>query len=95
MKKVVYKYEIPPADPVTLDLPVGAVPLHFAAQNNRMMLWALVNPKRAETKKRYFRLAGTGHPITDEFEDLKYIGTCQLDGGALIFHLFELVPYPF
>lgn len=58
------------------------------------MVWALVNPEEP-TERRPFRLAGTGHPIDYEADDLRFVGSFQLDGGTLIFHLFEIVTGPF
>ena len=98
----VYKYEIPAEDEFTIDLPAGAQPLSFQEQHGAGCMWALVDPE-ARTTKRRFRLAGTGHPI--EYAEpagvpyrsppnigaLRFVGTAQFRGGALVFHLFEVL----
>ncbi len=84
----VYKYLVPLEDEPVLELPKGAQVLSFQVQHERMVLYALVNPD-ARHEKRRFRLAGTGHPIDAELP-LRFIGTVQLHGGALVFHLFEI-----
>lgn len=89
MKKV-FKYDIAITDYQTIEMPQGAELLKVDNQNGRIELWALVDPN-AETEKRKFRLAGTGHKITDEeASKLRYVGTCILAGGGLVFHLFEI-----
>jgi hypothetical protein len=84
----VYKYEVPLADDFAIEMPMGAQILSFQVQNGGPVLWALVDPD-ARHMKRHFRLAGTGHKIDQAPADLRFIGTVQLQGGALVFHLFE------
>lgn len=84
----VYKYEVPFVDKFTLDLPMGAQCLSFQEQHGKATLWALVDPTAALIG-RHFRLAGTGHQIEHDGRDLRFIGTAQFHGGALVFHLFE------
>ncbi len=86
----VYKYEITTddGDIVTVTMPHGAEPKFFAAQNDNMFVWAVVD-KKAQPAKHKFRIAGTGHELTYS-ESRNYIGTAMLRGGALVFHLFDL-----
>jgi len=86
----IWKYDIPVEDMFMLDLPENAKILTVQTQHLKPVLWCLVDPKK-QMKTRCFRLAGTGHLITQEEGDLKYIGTFQIRDGALIFHLFEIV----
>lgn len=51
------------------------------------MLWALVDPQ-ADTTVRRFAVHGTGHPGVDATGT--YVGTYQLAGGQLVFHVFEV-----
>lgn len=51
------------------------------------MMWALVDPEAPKAKRGFVTL-GTGHKFP-EAERFHFIGTFQLDEGALIFHLFE------
>ena len=85
--QTVWKYEINSDDYVSLNLPLGAKPLEVQKQHGHVYLWCLVDPQQTIHEKRTFRLAGTGHPIKDNVD---FIGTFQLDGGALVFHLFEV-----
>ncbi len=89
MTTAVWKFEIPIQDEFVIEMP-AAVPLHFATQHGIPTLWALVDPN-AVAYPVTFRLAGTGHPILAPRECLRYIGTCFLNDGALVFHLFQVV----
>ena len=87
MRKTIWKYDVPIEDYFEINMPKDAQILTIQTQNGEPKLWALVNPDNA-TEKRIFRHSGTGHPITDN--NMDYIGTYQLHGGELIFHVFEV-----
>ena len=89
MIKTVWKFEIVPNEIIQIGMPKGAEVLSVDTQFDQPCLWALVVPKR-EVEIRKFRMAGTGHKITDN-GNLKFIGTFQMLGGQLIFHLFEIL----
>lgn len=84
----VFKYPIPLEDHFELELPEVNRVLKVDVQLNRPMLWVLVDPTR-KTEPSKFRLAGTGHEIADGDYN-EYIGSFQLSGGSLIFHLFRI-----
>lgn len=86
----VYKYSVPAADCFELDLPTGAQILTVKTQYGKSQLWALVDPE-AKTQKRIFRLAGTGHAVTEPSEKLAYIDTILLFDDSLVLHLFEVL----
>ena len=85
--RTVYKYELIIDDYIEISTHRGAETLTVQMQENTICLWMLVDPSLPE-EKRTFRMAGTGHPISES--RLKYVGTFQLLNGKLIFHLFEL-----
>ena len=87
--KRVYKYVVYMGDYMNVELPEGAEILTVQAQYDEPHIWALVNPD-APMVTRKFRLLGTGHPTEDDVSQDNYIGTFQLNGGGLVFHLFEL-----
>lgn len=88
MKKV-FKYTLEFSDHIVLELPVGAEILHFGIQDDVLRIWALVDPT-VEKEIRKFRLAGTGHPITEPDSELNFIGTVIMRNGLLVWHLFEI-----
>ncbi len=88
----VWKFSVPVEDEFSLIMPRGAKILHFDTQHEAPTLWALVDPSAELADPRRFRFAGTGHRIvTREGDELCYIGTSQMLGGNLAFHLFEIV----
>jgi len=70
-------------------MPVNAQILTVQIQNGEPFIWALVNPT-GELFPYKFRLAGTGHEI-NESSNMSYIGSFQMRGGALVFHLFKFI----
>lgn len=88
----VFKYPVPVADLFELEMPKDAQILTVQIQGEDIQMWALVDPE-SPTELRQFRLAGTGHSISVKHTVKRYIGTFQIRGGRLVFHLFE-VSYP-
>lgn len=84
----VWKYVLEVTDEQLIEMPQGAQILSVAVQNGSPMLWALVNPV-APFEDRIVRTIGTGHPVEDVLG--RFLGTYQLHGGALVFHVFESV----
>ncbi len=84
----VYKYPIRIADVFSLELPRGAQLLDVQTQRGEPHLWALVDAD-AVLERRWFRLAGTGHDIPEAVKS--HAGSFQLQGGSLVFHVFEIV----
>jgi len=87
----VWKYEVPAEDYFELSLPFNAKPLTVQTQHERPQMWVLLNKDETIYVNRRFRVAGTGHSISEPMESLQYIGTFQLHAGKLIFHIFECI----
>ena len=82
--KTIWKFQLTIGEPVAA-MPRGAQILTVHEQYGEVCLWALVDPD-APTEDRRFHIVGTGHPSAH----LKnYIGTAQVAGGALVWHVFE------
>jgi hypothetical protein len=86
MKKV-FKYAVPMADYFTLEAPKGAEFLSVQLQGPEVQVWARVDPD-AYVATYQFAVHGTGHKLSEFSENAPFIGTFQLHGGALVFHLF-------
>ena len=82
----VFKWQILTTDRQEIEMPVGAEVLTVQCQNGKPCIWARVDTS-AESEFRAFRTYGTGHPI--HHPPGRYVGTYQLIGGALVFHVFE------
>jgi len=85
--KTIYKYAVDINDDINVDMPEGAQVLCVQVQNSLPCIWALVDDK-AKLVPYSFKWRGTGHPCGG-IEGDKYVGTVQLHGGALVFHLFQ------
>lgn len=85
----VYKYPVPIGDTVEIVLPEGAQILKVAVQMNESMMWALVNPHNKHVTRK-FRFAGTGHHL-DPSKNYSFIDTFMMNGGSLVFHIFEII----
>lgn len=84
----IWKFSLQTKDHQTIQMPRGAQLLTVQAQGGDCpSLWAKVNPLLPKDP-RHIRIVGTGHPI--DFQGT-YLGTYQLAGGALVFHVFEIV----
>jgi len=64
--------------------------LDINAQGPNICAWALVNTDLDDQpKKIQIIIKGTGHAIgVDELNGMKFFKTLQMDGGALIFHVW-------
>lgn len=88
--KRIFKYPILPVTYPELELPLNAEILTFQSQKGSFYIWAIIE-EGLSIEKRYFRLAGTGHDLTEDSPKIKkYIGTAQIADGGLVFHLFEI-----
>ena len=90
MAHAVWKFVIDPNDHIEIDMPKGAKLLHVDTQFGSVCLWALVDPA-AKHETRKFRFAGTGHPIFEDADSLRHVGTWLMNGGGLVLHLFEIL----
>lgn len=83
----IWKFPIPVADDFEAEMPKGARILTVQTQAGEPVVWAIVSPD-APKVSRWFHVRGTGHPAAG-VEAMPYVGTFQLRGGALVFHLFD------
>lgn len=83
----VWKFVLQPE--IEVEMPKGAKLLSVACQGSEICLWAKVDPN-AGNETRSFVGYGTGHEIPDDMH-LEFVGTALLDGGAMVFHIFEKI----
>jgi hypothetical protein len=82
----IWKYPLKVTDEQAVMMPRDARILTIQTQYDQPCLWAWVdNEKNLESRK--IRIYGTGHPMAREA--IEYIGTFQIHGGSLVFHVFE------
>lgn len=87
--KTIHKFILEQEVMQDIELPEDAEILTVQNQNEKICLWAMLDPA-APKIHRTFAVFGTGWRITTNAK-LRYIGTVQLDGGALVSHVFEWV----
>lgn len=85
MQKI-FKYPLEVTDEQRIEMPMGAEILCVQVQGGQPCIWAKVIPDGAPVK-RLFAVYGTGHPMNTKQAD-QYVGTFQLQGGMLVFHVF-------
>ena len=83
----IWKFSIAVTDDQEVEMPEGARIVTVQAQKGSLYLWAIVEPS-APMKKRRIKVVGTGHP-KDALSNLVYIGSAQMAGGTLVWHVFE------
>lgn len=92
MKKI-FKYSLKVDEVQMVEMPKGAAVLCVQEQSGIPCLWAEVDPD-AERVCRSFVTYGTGHSM-DDGPSKHYVGTYQLRGGSLVFHVYtDRVEYP-
>lgn len=85
----IWKFKIEIVDSQEIPMPTGAQVLTVQMQGGTPFIWAICDPL-APMKDRGFALYGTGHHVQDmDLPYLRYVGTFQMEGGSLVFHLFE------
>jgi hypothetical protein len=88
--RTIWKFPLVVTDKQVVEMPRGAKILCVQMQGEKPCIWALVDPKTPRSIGRRFSIYGTGHPI--QGGPGKFIGTFQMNGGSLVFHLFEEGP---
>ena len=82
----IWKYVIKCKDAQSVELPKGAKILTLQMQYGLVCIWAEVDPD-ATLEDVVLLTVGTSHSLP--LSRGKYIGTYQLEQGALVFHVYE------
>lgn len=82
----IWKFPIRIADVQLVSMPFHSHIICVQSQHDEVTLWALVDPTSPRREKK-IGVCGTGHdaPVREA-----YIGTAQTNGGALVWHVFDL-----
>ena len=86
MQRTIWKAVLKPADVQAIKVPAGAELLCAREQHEQICVWFRCDPTAAETD-REIAIVGTGHPAPAG--EGRYLGTASLQGGTLMFHVFE------
>ena len=89
MNKTIWKFELETTGRQEIEMPIDAEILTAQTKYETLCLWALVDPT-AKKEIRVFEVFGTGHPVYHDMGvSRNYIDSYQLNGGSLVFHVFE------
>jgi hypothetical protein len=83
----IWKQVLKPADVQQIEVPRGAELLCAREQHERICVWFRCDPAEP-FELRGIAICGTGHPAPPA-EECRYLGTASLQGGSLMFHVFE------
>jgi len=86
--KSIWKYDLDTVDVQIINMPNGADILSVQVQHGVPRIWAMVE-KSNHIQPRKIITKGTGHDAGDITDSCSFIGTYQLHGGAIVFHVFE------
>ena len=88
--KTIWKFPIPTTDIQEISIPQGAEILTVQMQGDMPCLWAIIDTD-ASLEPRTILTLGTGHKGLELSNggQPRYIGTYQIFGGSLIFHVFD------
>lgn len=82
---VIWKQILEPTNIQDIEVPDGAELLTARDQHEQLCVWFKCEPHKPMTTRK-IAICGTGHDVP---AGTRYIGTCYLDGGILVFHVFE------
>ncbi len=87
MSQVIWKKALESTDYQIIEIPEHSEILCVQNQNENPCIWFKCQDDEKETETFAFRVIGTGHKFNDHIGD--YVGTFQMHGGALVFHVFK------
>lgn len=87
MNSTIWKYRLRATDDQQIMMPAGAQILSVGVQQERVQLWAMVDPMNPLAQNRRIVMVGTGHVVPPACG--RFIGTVSLFEGALILHVFD------
>lgn len=83
----IHKYDVFFGDTFTVEMPEGAEFLSLQVQHGRPQMWFRVDDSRP-VRRQVFGICGTGKDIPDRVAAAPFLGTFQMEGGALVIHVF-------
>ena len=85
----IWKYALSTPWDLKFKIPKGGIVRHVDEQRNKICIWVEVEPEN-KLENREFHIVGTGHNFPKGIGGLEYLGTCKLDDGAYVFHVYEV-----
>jgi hypothetical protein len=82
--RTIWKTVLDATEEQRITVPSGAEFLTAREQRGHVCVWFRCDPEQP-AEERTILIRGTGHPDADG----RYIGSAQIAGGSLVFHVFE------
>jgi hypothetical protein len=83
----IFKYELSITDNQKIKLPTGSKVLSAISQENRLVVYALVNTLEARGQNYNFHLVGTGNTINpSKINTMTFLNSVQC--GPFVWHVF-------
>lgn len=82
----IHKYQLAPFESQRIEMPHGAKILSVQAQGDDLVIWAQVAPANSP-ESRTIQIYGTGMVL--DSQPRIHLGTVQMHGGSLVWHVFE------
>ncbi len=83
----VWKFPLRDDSEAIIRMPKGAQVLSVQVQDGQPMVWALVDAQEKPVRRKFW-VVGTGWTVNPDGLGT-FVGTIQLAGGALVFHIFD------
>lgn len=87
MGYTIWKEELGAVGVQEISIPQGSEILCLREQHGHPCIWFRCDPS-ADKEKKTVTIVGTGHNAPSP-EEAKYLGTFFIEGGILVFHVFE------
>lgn len=82
----IFKYTLETDKINSIEMPKGAWITHCHEQNNKPCIWVMFENENVKETRNFIPVV-TGVEIDTDL----YVGTCHLDNGKFVIHIFEKV----
>lgn len=86
--RTIHKQVLQIADEQTIQVPIGTANMYVGTQRGDVCMWYMCDPDN-EYQDITIRIYGTGHPIEEDVNLLRYLGTAMTEGGRFVWHVFN------
>jgi hypothetical protein len=89
MSKQIWKFSLPKIGENTISMPKGAETVSVAIQDNKPVVYALVDTEALFKISRTYYVELTGQNTTVSLKDTIFLGTLMMHNDSFVIHVFE------
>lgn len=89
MKRTIHKVNLLEVDDQFITIPANSDIISVQTQGNNICIWYITSSLLSNVHRRII-MYGTGHQIDRDMNNMQFLGTVQLYGCSIVFHVFEL-----